>query len=89
MLLAAGASATLIGACSGAVVQSGTPVLVHAGSMSDGASRAGAGGTPASNAAGTTETDAGLDGGGYAPQPPPETRSMMAMYGAPAPDDRR
>lgn len=89
LLLAAGASATLISACSSAVVQSGSPVLTHPGPISGGASRAGTGGTPASGAAGTMGTDAGLDGALCPPLPEPESRSVMAMYGAPAPGDRR
>ena len=74
-LLAAGASATLISACSSAVVEYGAPVLLDAGSMSD-ASDGAVGGAAGRGAGGTGAGGAGADAG-----------SVVPLDGAPVPRD--
>ena len=84
-LLAAGASATLIAACSSGVVHYGTPVIIDAGSKPD---TADGGAGPGGGGAGGTKTD-GTGGGGGAGGTSVKTDagSVVPLYGAPAPGD--
>jgi hypothetical protein len=83
-VLAAGAGATLIGACSSAVVEYGAPVLLDAGSMLDAADGAtgGAGGRGSNASGGATGTGDGAGGASTKP----DAGSVVPLYGAPARD---